>query len=61
MMFSIDDLKENKLNQTYFLGKLIVAIGMGALSWAFFTNRLEPLSLVAPTLNYYWMLVIVSC
>lgn len=45
----------------YFLGKLFVAVGMGALSWAFFTNKINTFSfLTAPTLNYYWLLVIVS-
>ena len=45
----------------YFLGKLIVAVGMGALSWAFFTNKFSSVSeLNAPALNYYWFMVVVS-
>nr|CAB3266288.1 choline transporter-like protein 5 [Phallusia mammillata] len=43
-----------------FVGKLIVTVGMGALSWAFFTNKFsEVLSFSAPNLNYYWMPIII--
>uniref|UniRef100_H2YS21 Choline transporter-like protein n=1 Tax=Ciona savignyi TaxID=51511 RepID=H2YS21_CIOSA len=41
-----------------FVGKLIVTVGMGALAWAFFTNKFVSL-LQAPTLNYYWMPIII--
>jgi len=43
-----------------FIGKLVVTVGMGALAWAFFTNKFASTGiavLVAPTLNYYWFMI----
>ncbi|CAK8684737.1 unnamed protein product [Clavelina lepadiformis] len=39
-----------------FMGKLIVTVGMGALSWAFFTDKFP---IRGPSLNYYWLMIIV--
>nr|XP_002126506.1 choline transporter-like protein 5 [Ciona intestinalis]XP_018668803.1 choline transporter-like protein 5 [Ciona intestinalis] len=42
-----------------FIGKLIVTVGMGALAWAFFTDKFISLQIFAPSLNYYWMPIII--
>lgn len=45
-----------------FVGKLIVTVGMGALAWAFFTDKFATTGIAvlqAPTLNYYWFMIIV--
>lgn len=44
----------------HFTGKLIVTAGLVALSWAFFGNQISYVRDYVPTLNYYWMPIVVS-
>nr|XP_039269182.1 choline transporter-like protein 2 isoform X1 [Styela clava] len=42
-----------------FMGKLIVTSGLVALSWAFFSNQISFVSGYVPSLNYYWLPIVV--
>nr|XP_039270354.1 choline transporter-like protein 2 [Styela clava] len=42
-----------------FMGKLMVTAGLVALSWAFFGNKISFASGYVPSLNYYWMPIVI--
>uniref|UniRef100_A0A669QPC2 Choline transporter-like protein n=1 Tax=Phasianus colchicus TaxID=9054 RepID=A0A669QPC2_PHACC len=43
-----------------FLGKLLIVGGVGVLAFFFFTHRIKLVEDTAPTLNYYWVPILVS-